>query len=306
MDSSAQPLVKLTKSGKPRKPYVMTPARKEAFERCKLARLAKYTSSTLSSESLPERIQLAKDQANRIDSAMGASDTDRVVPQVAPPKPILTRTPTQSGAPKQAVRFAGKEKPIPVRKTTPKRADLDIPGQPAPVSTYVESTEADTEMEEEEEIEIPDNEEEEVQEGEETERTGGAVEDSVMDIEPAPEIQKHTPRKMKKEKVMRIEPRLYRHVRQQLMQPPKSFLEDEDEEEEEEDDDVEERDEVEHNGYEEDDEESVSPVVRAPGKRRAISTTTGVYARPHALGNSIRPSLVWSKRGRTPTHIIFV
>jgi hypothetical protein len=180
MDPSAQPLVKLTKSGKPRKPYVMTPARKEAFERCKLARLAKYTSSTSSSETLPERIQLAKEQANRIDSAMGTSDTDRVVPQVAPPKPILTRAPTQSGVPKQAVRFAGKEKPIPVRKTTPKRADLDIPGQPAPVSAHVESTEADTEMEEEEEIEIADNEEEEVQEGEETEGTGDTVEDSVI------------------------------------------------------------------------------------------------------------------------------
>jgi hypothetical protein len=92
MDTSAQPLVKLTKSGKPRKPYVMTPARKEAFERCKLARLAKHASSTSSSETQPERLQLAKDQANRIDSAMGTAATETETPQVAPPKPILTRT----------------------------------------------------------------------------------------------------------------------------------------------------------------------------------------------------------------------
>jgi hypothetical protein len=34
---------KLTKSGKPRKPHVMTPARTAAFEKCRLARAEKMT-----------------------------------------------------------------------------------------------------------------------------------------------------------------------------------------------------------------------------------------------------------------------
>jgi hypothetical protein len=66
------PVVKLTRSGRPRKPYVMTQARKEAFEECTLARLAKQAGpAAASTEPLLARVQLAKDQAKRIDSAMG-------------------------------------------------------------------------------------------------------------------------------------------------------------------------------------------------------------------------------------------
>jgi hypothetical protein len=94
------PIVKLTKSGKPRKPYVMTPARKEAFEKCRLARLAKQTSPEASSETLPERVQFAKDQAKRIDSAMGAPEDPPSVkaPVVAPAKPVLVRMSTLAKA----------------------------------------------------------------------------------------------------------------------------------------------------------------------------------------------------------------
>jgi hypothetical protein len=61
--------VKLTKSGKPRKPFVMTPARKEAFEKCRLARLAKCA-EVAGNATAPDNVQRAKDQAKRIDDAM--------------------------------------------------------------------------------------------------------------------------------------------------------------------------------------------------------------------------------------------
>jgi hypothetical protein len=64
--------VKLTKSGKPRKPYVMTEARKEAFEKCRQARLAKLP-TTSEDTTIPDRVQLAKEQAQRIDQGYGST-----------------------------------------------------------------------------------------------------------------------------------------------------------------------------------------------------------------------------------------
>jgi hypothetical protein len=61
--------VKLTKSGKPRKPFVMTPARREAFEKCRLARLAKRAEAA-GNVTAPDSVQRAKEQAKRIDDAM--------------------------------------------------------------------------------------------------------------------------------------------------------------------------------------------------------------------------------------------
>jgi hypothetical protein len=155
------PLVKLTKSGKPRKPYVMTPARKEAFEKCRLARLAKQAAPDTSSEALPERVQRAKDQAQRIDKAMGVPEEApaAVAPTIAPPKPALVPTPTQARfVPRKpkTVNFPGKEKPIPVRTITPKRGELDDPAQPEPVSVHIEDTETETEEQNDEDMGITD------------------------------------------------------------------------------------------------------------------------------------------------------
>jgi hypothetical protein len=80
------PAIKLTKSGRPRKPYVMTQARKEAFEKCKLARLAKQTAQVeASTEPVLARVQLAKDQAKRIDSAMGMTEERETAVAPSPP-----------------------------------------------------------------------------------------------------------------------------------------------------------------------------------------------------------------------------
>jgi hypothetical protein len=94
--------VKLTKSGKPRKPYVMTPAREEALEKCRLERLANK--------------QPLKHQSVAVVTA----------PVVAPAKPILTCTPTLAKPMRRtpkSMNFAAKERRIPVRKTTRKRGD---------------------------------------------------------------------------------------------------------------------------------------------------------------------------------------
>jgi hypothetical protein len=75
------PVIKLTKSGRPRKPYVMAQARKEAFEQCKVARLAKQAAPAAASAGpVLARVQLAKDQAKRIDSAMGITEEIEAVP----------------------------------------------------------------------------------------------------------------------------------------------------------------------------------------------------------------------------------
>jgi hypothetical protein len=101
-----------------------------------------------------------------------------ILPAVAPAKPILTRTPTQATTTRKVrkvVNFAGKEKPIPVRKTTPKRGDLDSPVQPASVSAHVESTEAEPEEQENEDMEIVDDQEEEAPDEEEGDGEGGLI-----------------------------------------------------------------------------------------------------------------------------------
>jgi hypothetical protein len=59
------PVIKLTKSGRPRKPYVMTQARKEAFEKCKLARLAKQTAPVAASTDLA-RVQRIKQNGSTV------------------------------------------------------------------------------------------------------------------------------------------------------------------------------------------------------------------------------------------------
>jgi hypothetical protein len=97
------------------------------------------------------------------------------------------------------VNFAGKEKPIPVRKTTPKRGDLDSPVQPAPVSTHVESTEAEPEEQEDVGMEIADDQEEETPDEQEGDGEGDVVGGAVRDVVPAADVQKHVPRKIKKE-----------------------------------------------------------------------------------------------------------
>jgi hypothetical protein len=96
-----------------------------------------------------------------------------------------------------------------------------------------------------------------------------------MDAVSAPDVKAHVPRKMKKEKIQRATPRLYQHVRAELMKPPQSFLEDEEDKDEEEDADA------------EDNTSSIDPTARAPGKRRLISTNAGPHARPYARRNSI-------------------
>jgi hypothetical protein len=51
----------------------MTAARKEAFDKCRQARLAKLQTYPATSEdaTTPDRVQLANEQAQRIDQAMG-------------------------------------------------------------------------------------------------------------------------------------------------------------------------------------------------------------------------------------------
>jgi hypothetical protein len=80
---------------------------------------------------------------------------------------------------------------------------------------------------------IADDQEEETPDEQEGEGEGDVVEDAVMDVVPAPDVHQHVPRKIKKEKIVRVMPRLYQHVHAQLFEPPKSFLMDEDDEEEE-------------------------------------------------------------------------
>jgi hypothetical protein len=77
------------------------------------------------------------------------------------------------------------------------------------VSAHIESTEAEPEEQEDEDMVIADDQEEETPDEEE----GGVVEGTVMDVVPAPDVQQHVPRKMKKEKIVRVMPRLYQQVR---------------------------------------------------------------------------------------------
>jgi hypothetical protein len=96
-----------------------------------------------SSETLPERVRLAKDRAKRIDSAMGVPEDPAALPVIALPKPALIRTPTIAKlvqSKQKVVNFAGKGKPILVRKPAPKRGELDCPVQPESVSAHIEST----------------------------------------------------------------------------------------------------------------------------------------------------------------------
>jgi hypothetical protein len=82
------PSDQIHKEWKARKPYVMTQARKEAFEKCNLARLAKQTAPVAAStESVLARVQLAKDQAKRIDSTMGITEEIEAVLVSSPPVP---------------------------------------------------------------------------------------------------------------------------------------------------------------------------------------------------------------------------
>jgi hypothetical protein len=189
------------------------------------------------------------------------------------------------------------------------------------VSAHIESTETEPEEQEDEDMVIADDQEEETPDEEEGEGEGegDVVEGTVMDVVPPPDVQQHIPRKMQKEKIVRVMPRLYKHVRAQLLQPPKSFLMDEDEDEEE-DEEEEEEDEEDEEGEEgEEDEEGENPPsqaeqddedgdadVEAPKKRRAIASNSGPFVRSRSIGNGIRPALVWSKKGARPTHILFV
>jgi hypothetical protein len=247
-------------------------------------------------------VQLAKDQAKRIDSAMGITKERETVvassppvpgplailPAVAPARHILTRTPTQATTTRKVrkvVNFAGKERPIPVRKTTPKRGDLDCPVQLASVSAHVESTEAEPEEQEDEDMEIADDQEEETPDEQEGDGEGDVVEDTVMDVVPAPDVQKHVPRKIKKEKSVRVMPRLYQHMRAQLLEPPKSFLMEDDEDEEEESEDEGEippsQAEIDDEDSDADVEDNIEPTLRTPKKRRAISTSSAPYVPVH-------------------------
>jgi hypothetical protein len=94
--------VKLTKSGEPRRPYVMTEAKKEAFEKCRQARLGKLQAPPATSEdtATQDRVQLAKEQAQCMDQAMGQPPAE---PKAAPVR-------------KKRVRL--KEPRIPLRKNT--------------------------------------------------------------------------------------------------------------------------------------------------------------------------------------------
>jgi hypothetical protein len=131
-----------------------------------------------------------------------------------------------------------------------------------------------------------------------------------MDIEPTPDVQAHTPRKMKKEQITRITPRLYQNVRAELMRPPQSFLDEEDEEDEEEEGSYmkSQRENYEEDADEEDN--NIESTTRPPAQKRGHASTTGIrvqaYSRALPLGNGIRPALVWSNKGQRRTHILFV
>jgi hypothetical protein len=168
--------IKLTKSGKPRKPFVMTPARKEAFEKCRLARLAKRAEAGTPAPAT-ENVQRAKEQAQRIDDAMG------VTPTSVPAAP--SRTP-RVVVPKKTQPVL-KEKKIPQRTTTPKRSALELKGDPHPIVSPDMDTEEDPE-EETEDIEPVDMDQEAPNTEEENEDAGGGEV-----VEDAPVRAVHTP-----------------------------------------------------------------------------------------------------------------
>jgi hypothetical protein len=70
---------------------------------------------------------------------------------------------------------------------------------------------------------IADTQQDEAPDEQQREGEGDIVEDTIMDVVPALDVQQHASRKMKNEKVVRVPPRLYQHVLAQLLEPPISF-----------------------------------------------------------------------------------
>jgi hypothetical protein len=214
--------IKLTKSGKPRKPFVMTPARKEAFEKCRLARLAKRAEAGAPTPAT-ENVQRAKEQAQRIDDAMGVTPTS--VPRAVVPKkpqPVL------------------KEKKIPQRKRAPKRSALELQGDPHPIVSPDMDTDEDPQEETEDvepaeiDEETPNAEEEDEDAGE-----GEIVEDTPVravhtpDVKPRVHPVRVPPSILKRKRSVPMRPKLAESYHPIFHPDGESFLhEDEDEDEE--------------------------------------------------------------------------
>jgi hypothetical protein len=286
--------VKLTKSGKPRKPFVMTPARQAAFEKCRLARLAKRAEARAQVAD-PETVQRAKEQAQRIDDAMNV--TSPPAPAPLAPKPVAKKS-----------QPALKEKKIPQRKNTPKRSMLEVERDPNPIVSTDVDTDEDPEEEAEEthpvemDEEAPNAEEENEDPGE-----GDVVESVPVSTVHTPDVKPRLHRTpppvpvLKRSRTVPIRPRLAESYHSLFHPDSESFLhEDEDEGGKDGQEDYSGED----DGYDAEEESYAPP--RTPSKARAVGFVAPIR-QPPVVRNSLRPVAARERYTHTPyTHIIFV
>jgi hypothetical protein len=266
--------VKLTKSGKPRKPFVMTPARQAAFEKCRLTRLAKRAEAGAQVAD-SETVQRAKEQAQRIDDAMNVPPPPVAAPLVR--KPVAKKS-----------QPALKEKKIPQRKNTPKRSMLEVEREPNPIVSTDVDTEEDPEEETEEadpvemDEEAPNAEEEDEDPGE-----GDAVESVPVSAVHTPDINPRLHRApppvpiLKRRRTAPLHPRLAESYHSLFHPDSESFLhEDEDEEGKE----GQEEYSGEDDGYDAEEESYAPP--RTPSKTRAVGFVAPIR-QPAVARNSL-------------------